>query len=312
MSIALLFPGQGSQRPGMLHALADHPEVDATLRQASEVLGHDVRDLDEEHVLASTVSTQTAIYTAGVAMARALCAEGCKPAAVAGLSVGAYAAAAASGALAFEDGLRLVRKRAQMMEDMFPSGYGLSAIVGLNERQVAELVAQATTPEHPVFVGNINALDQIVVAGAAQGLDTVVTLAQAAGCKKAERLAVRVPSHCPLLETVAQTLLAIVQDLPPRPVRARYMTNRRARPTKDCVKVREDMATNIAHSVRWHDATQGMVEMGTTLFVEVNPGHVLTRLAMAAFAQVKAMALADNTLEDTLLAIREAQERDDF
>lgn len=312
MRVAFLFPGQGSQRPGMLHVLPDHPAVAAVLQEASEILGHDVRDLDAQDVLASTVSTQMAIYTAGVAMARTLAAEGCKPDAVAGLSVGAYAAAATSGALPFGDGLRLVNKRARMMEEMFPSGYGLSAIIGLAEGQVAELVAQASTPEHPVFIGNLNSLDQIVVAGAEAGLDKVVDLAKAAGCKKAERLAVRVPSHCPLLEGVAQTLLASVTALPPTPVRARYITNRRARPTKDCLKIREDMATNIAHSVRWHDGTQVLVEMGTTLFVEMNPGHVLTNLAAAAFPQARAMALADNPLQDVIRAIENAQTEDMF
>jgi malonate decarboxylase epsilon subunit len=311
MSVAFLFPGQGSQRPGMLHALPEHPAVAATLEEASDVLGQDVMGLDEESVLASTVSTQMALYTAGVAVARALDAEDAKPDVVSGLSVGAYAAAATAGAVSFADGLRLVRKRAQTMENMFPSGYGLSAIVGLDEKRVADLVAQATTPEHPIFVGNINALQQIVVAGAVEGLDKIVALATTAGCKKAERLSVRVPSHCPLLEPVAQMLLEDVKGLPPLPVRVQYVSNRRARPTKAGDKIREDIATNIAHSVRWHDATQVMAEMGTTLFVEMNPGHVLANLASASFPQVSSLAMSDSTLDYAAKLVRDLHAREE-
>lgn len=310
MSVAFLYPGQGSQRPQMLHDLPEHPVVAATLEEASDVLGQDVLGLDEESVLASTVSTQMALYIAGVAVARALAAEDATPKFVSGLSVGAYAAAATAGAIAFSDGLRLVRKRAQMMENMFPSGYGLSAIVGLDEEQVSDLVAKATAPERPLFAGNINAPQQIVVAGAVEGLDRIEELATSAGCKKAERLSVRVPSHCPLLEPVAQALTEDVKKLPPLPVRVHYVSNRRARPMRACDKIREDIATNIAHTVRWHDATQVMVEMGASLFIEMSPGHVLTNLASAAFPHVMSIAVSDTTLQHAARTARDVYARE--
>lgn len=308
MTASFLFPGQGSQRPGMLHVLCDHPEVERTLAEASDVLGRDVREFDEEGVLASTVSTQLCIYVAGVGVARALMAEGAQPRAVAGLSVGAYAAATTCGALEFADGVRLVHLRASLMEQKFTTGYGLAAIVGLDEAQVAALVEQATTPAAPVYVANLNAPRQIVVAGAAAGLDDVVERAHAAGCQKAERLAVRVPSHCVLLQDVAERLQKEVAALPPARVRMSYLTNRRARPTRALEQIREDVATNIAHPVRWHDSTEVLVAMGTTLFVELDPGHVLSGLVSAAFPGVAALATSANPFDVVVERIREAGE----
>ena len=115
MTLAYLFPGQGSQRPGMLHALPDHPQARATLQEASDILHQDAYGLDEAQALESTIATQVGIYIAGVAAARSLIAESREPDAVAGLSVGAYSAATVSGALEFEDGLRLVRTRAEIL-----------------------------------------------------------------------------------------------------------------------------------------------------------------------------------------------------
>jgi malonate decarboxylase epsilon subunit len=309
VNVAFLFPGQGSQHPGMLHALPDHPEVTATLREACDVLHRDVYLLDEERALESTIATQIAIYIAGVAVSRSLIAEGAHPDGVAGLSVGAYAAAAVSGAIRFEDGLLLVQKRAEMTAECFPIGYGLSAIVGLDEQQVAKLVAECTTPEHPVFVGNLNAPQQIVIAGSIEGMEKVLALARkSGGCRKAERLAVRIPSHCALFEGVANKLTQAMENLEPRTPSAVYITNRHARPTRAFDRIREDIATNIAHSVRWHDSTQVLVEMGVRLFVEMNPGHVLASLAAGAFPEIRAIAVENSSMDYLLKLIRDLQE----
>lgn len=307
MTVAFLFPGQGSQYPGMLHALPEHPMAAATLAEANDILGRNVLELDEEHTLESTVSTQIAIYIAGVAVARSLAAEGAEPNAVAGLSVGAYAAAATCGALSFPDGLRLVHLRSSLMEASFTTGYGLAAVVGLDEAQVSELVAAATTEEFPVYVGNLNAPRQIVVAGALPGVDRVVELAQAVGCKKAERLAVRVPSHCPLLQGVADTLVEQLSNLAPGAVRCQYMSNLRARPMRALDRIREDFANNIAHPVRWHDSTQVLVEMGTSLFVEMHPGRVLSNLTTEAFPQVTSIATSAMPLDGVVQRVKDAQ-----
>src|SRR5260370_20847413 len=134
MSIAFLYPGQGAQFAGLFRQLLEWAEVNETLQEASQVLGQDVLTLDTEQAFSSTVSVQTALFVSGLAVTRVLQAEGVKPEIVAGLSVGAFAAAVAAEALAYQDGLRLVKLRAELIEKAYPDGYGLSAGVGLNER----------------------------------------------------------------------------------------------------------------------------------------------------------------------------------
>ena len=196
MNTGLLFPGQGSQQPQMLHDLVRHSAVDETLSEVSAVLDFDVRSLDVPEALRSAVSVQLAILTAGVATARALQQSGLAPLAVAGLSVGAFSAAVAADSISLSDAVRLVRSRAEQMEQLYSVGYGLSAIVGLSETQVAKLVDAASIDEHPVFVGNINAPRQIVIAGSNEGMERVLQQARIRGARKAERLDVPVPSHC--------------------------------------------------------------------------------------------------------------------
>src|ERR1700677_2784942 len=188
MKTGILFPGQGSQQPGMLHDLVRHPAVDETLSEVSAVLDLDVRKLDTPEGLQSAVSVQLAILTAGVATARALQRGGLAPLAVAGLSVGAFSAAVAADSISLSDCVRLVRSRAEEMEEMYPVGYGLSAIVGLTEAQVAKLVDAVSIKEHPVFVGNINAPRQVVIAGSNEGMERVLEKARSGGARKAKKL----------------------------------------------------------------------------------------------------------------------------
>ncbi len=255
MKTAILFPGQGSQKPQMLHELVRHPAVDETLSEVSEVLGLDVRTFDAVDALQSSVSVQLAILTAGVATARALQQGGLEPLAVAGLSVGAFSAAVAAGSITLADAVRLVRLRAEQMERMYPTGYGLSAIVGLSETQVAKLVAAENSEEHPVFVGNINAPRQIVIAGSNDGMERVLQKARAQGARKAERLDVAVPSHCTLLQPVADSLHLQLQSICVRDPKPIYLANVTARAVRTAQGVARDLADNIAHGVRWHDAT---------------------------------------------------------
>ena len=157
MSIAFIFPGRGSQSSGMLHQLLDHPEVDRMLDEISEVLRSDVRQLNSDQSPDLTVPMQIALLAAGVATARALMEQRVDPAAVSGFSVGAFSAAVTAGVLSLKDAVALVKLRAEQTMKLYPNGYGLSAIVGLNESQVTKIVKAVTSVQHPVFVGNINA-----------------------------------------------------------------------------------------------------------------------------------------------------------
>lgn len=300
MSVAFLFPGQGSQVPGMLHSLPDHPDVTRTLDEASAALDRDVRDLDSAAALKSTVSVQLALLTAGVALARALATEGVQAEAVAGLSVGAFAAAVHGGVVSFPQAIELVQQRAEMMMGLYPTGYGLAAIIGLTEGQVSALVEKAHTADTPVYVGNINAPRQIVIAGCDEGMARVLEAAGKSGARKAERLQVSVPSHCPLLEPVAAALRITLESMELEQPRAIYVGNVKARALRVAPAIAEDLATNIAHAVRWHDATTVLEELGCRLFLEMPPGHVLSDLAREAFPEVRTLALGQSTLKGAL------------
>jgi malonate decarboxylase epsilon subunit len=296
MSIAFLFPGQGSQVPGMLHDLPDHDAIAGTLDELSESLGANVRGLDSAEALQSTVSVQLALLTSGVAVARALFEEGIEPEAVAGLSVGAFGAAVAAGVLNLADGVRLVKERAEGMVKLYPHGYGLAAIVGLTEKQVSTLVGEAYTEQNPVYVGNINAPRQIVIAGSNEGMNKVLQAARKSGARKAVRLDVSEPSHCPLLEPVADALKKSFQALHLQQPKTVYVGNVTGRALRSAEAISEDLATNIAHGVRWYDATTVLEELGCRLFLEMPPGHVLSELGREAFADVRTLAVGETSL----------------
>ena len=300
MSVAFLFPGQGSQVPGMLHTLPDHPAIGRTLDEVSESLGENVLELDSTEALRSTVSVQLALLASGVAVARALIAEGVEPGAVAGMSVGAFAAAVAAGALDVDDGVRLVKQRAEGMVKLYPKGYGLAAIVGLTEKQVSTLVEAAHTEQNPVYVGNINAPRQIVIAGSDEGMDKVLEAARKSGARKAVRLNVSEPSHCPLLEPVADALRESLQAIHLQPPKTVYVGNVTGRALRSAEAISEDLASNIAHGVRWYDATTVLEELGCRLFLEMPPGHVLSELAREAFPGVRTLAVGETSLKDAL------------
>src|ERR1700720_4687582 len=206
MSVAFLYPGQGAQIPGILPQVSGRAQTTWTLQEASQVLGHDVLTLDTKQALSSTVSVQLALFVSGVAATRIMHAEGVEPDVVAGLSVGAFAAAVAAGALAFKDGLNLVKLRAELMEKAYPQGYGLAAVVGLSETHLSQIVSEFNQPASPVFVGNLNAPTQFVIAGSDSGMEAVLNRAKDEGARTAKRLSVSVPSHCVLLKSVADEL----------------------------------------------------------------------------------------------------------
>jgi malonate decarboxylase epsilon subunit len=212
------------------------------------------------------------------------------------MSVGAFGAAVACGTLSFADALRLVRLRGELMQAAFPSGYGLAALVGLDESRVQGLVEQVRTAGRPAYVSNINVPRQIVVAGSDAALSAVTTLALQHGASRAERLAVSVPSHCPLLAPVADRLVREMALLPLRPPVAPYVSNRGGRALWDAGAIREDLATNVAHPVRWYDTLEVLRELGATIFLEMVPGHVSTQLVERWLPGVRAVSITERGL----------------
>ena len=249
--------------------------------------------------------SSSALLTAGVGTARALMALGVEPTAVSGLSVGAFAAAVIAGVLSLRDAVELVRLRAERMSTLYPSGYGLSAIVGLNESQVAKIVSAATSDEAPVFIGNINAPRQIVIAGADVAMDRVLDEARRRGARKAVRLHVSVPSHCPLLQPVAELLERRISSVALGTPQVTYVGNVNARPMRTAELVARDVVNNIAHGVRWYDATTVLKELGCALFLEMPPGHVLSDLANESLPGVRAVPIEATVLPRILRLVRE-------
>jgi malonate decarboxylase epsilon subunit len=300
--LALMFPGQGAQTDGFLHDLPPHRAVRDTLEEASQVLGVDVLTLDTQHALRSTVAVQAGLTIAGVAIARALADEQLVPEISAGLSVGAYAAAVSCGAVRFADALKMVRRRAELMEAAYPCGYGLAAISGLNEHQLEQLAARhADEQQQHVYIGNVNAPRQIVIAGANDALDAFIVRALAAGARKATRLAVSVPSHCELLAHATDKLVAYASAVPFHTPRGIYIGNRGGRPLYTADAIRDDLVTNMRYTVRWFDALTAMQEMGARVLIEAPPGQVLTDIARENFPDVTALE-ASNFSFDRLVA----------
>ncbi|PTB20254.1 malonate decarboxylase subunit epsilon [Trinickia symbiotica] len=303
--LACLFPGQGAQSAGFLHRLPPHPVVRTTIAEASDALSLDVLTIDTPDALRSSVAVQVGLVVAGVATARRIAADGFDIALTSGLSVGAYAAAVTSGAIAFADAVRLVAKRAELMERAYPSGYGLSAIDGLTEHEVERLAGGAAADAASrVYVANVNAPRQIVVTGSNVALDVFNARALAAGAHRAKRLDVSVPSHCELLADASDELLAYAADIPLQAPRAVYVGNRTARPLRTAEAIRDDLATNMRHTVRWFDALTVIIELGATVLVEAPPGQVLTSIARIAYPDVTALS-ACATPDERLIPLLE-------
>ncbi len=306
MGVALLFPGQGSQRAGMLARLGDQAAARKTFDEANDILGYDICRRDDETSLRSTVYVQLALLTSGVASARVLEAGGVRIDAVAGHSVGAFAAAVCARAMAFRDALRAVLERALAMEELFPSGYGMGAVLGLRESVVRDVVAHANEPSRPVYVANMNAPTQFVIAGMVAPLDEALSRAREAGAHRAERLNVAVPSHCPLLAPVQARLEKTLANVAFRAPQFTYVGSVGPRLVRDADALREDLAAGVAHEVRWYDATTMLVELGATLFIEMVPGRVLTDLAQVAFPHTRAVALDDVGVQSAAALARRA------
>ena len=296
MSSLLVFPGQGAQRTGMLQALPGD-----VLAEASDALGEDVRQLDSAQALASTRAVQLCLLITGVVHARQLQRT---PDFVAGLSIGAYPAAVIAGALDFADAVRLVSLRGELMQQAYPQGYGMTALIGPQLSTVEALLAEIHSPQTPVYLANINADNQTVIAGSDAAMQRVADRIKGNGVAK--RLAVSVPSHCALLDEPAQVLARAF--VPLRAPRITYLSSTRARPIHNPDQLRDDLAFNMCRIVDWRGTVQSAYERGVRLQIELPPGSVLTGLSRRVFEHGTVIACEGARL-DTLQALLEEEER---
>lgn len=288
MKILFTFPGQGTQRPGMLHNL---PDGAALLAEVRAVLGAETDKLDTPEALQHTRAVQLCLLIAGVAWANELIRHDVKPDIVSGLSIGAYPAAVIAGALDFRDALRLVALRGDLMEQAYPQGYGLTAIVGLTLSQVEKLMLGSGT-----FLANLNAETQIVIAGRDEDMAAVARQALKVGASKATRLAVSVPSHCALLDKPAAELANAFKSVTlSRPLRA-YLSGTTGRVLWEPQKIADDLAFNMARTVQWQDAMVSANQRDARLAIEMPPGSVLTGLTHLAGWQGEAICMERNSV----------------
>ncbi len=283
MTLAMVFPGQGSQSQGMLADLAaQHPEVTDTYAQASNILGYDLWDLVQNgplEKLNGTIVTQPAMLAAGVAtwkLWQKL--DAAPPAAMAGHSLGEYTALVCAGAIEFRDAVGLVQRRAELMHDAVPAGEGaMAAILGLDDQAVREVCESASGSAVAEAV-NFNSPGQVVVAGHRGAIERVIELAKAAGARRAIMLAVSVPSHSSLMIPAGEALVESLQAAAFQAPLITVINAVDAIPYSDASDIRERLSRQIASPVRWVDTVQRLIADGATSIFECGPGRVLTGL----------------------------------
>jgi [acyl-carrier-protein] S-malonyltransferase len=281
-SIALLFPGQGSQAVGMGKELAaKYPVARQTFDEADEALGYQLSQLcfeGPEEKLRLTEITQPAILTASVAAWRVLREKGVNPSFVAGHSLGEYSAHVAAGTLSFPDAVRTVRNRGQYMQEAVPVGAGaMAAILGMDLEKVRAVCAEAARNE-VCEPANINSAEQIVISGQAAAVERATQLASERGAKRAIMLSVSAPFHCSLMKPAQDRLAADLQSLEFQKPGVPIVCNVDAELVEDADRARDALVRQVTGAVKWDPSMRLLITKGIQVFVEVGPGKVLCGL----------------------------------
>jgi [acyl-carrier-protein] S-malonyltransferase len=296
---ALLFPGQGSQSVAMLDAWGDHPAVRETLAEASTALGEDIGKLIREgpkEALDLTTNTQPVMLTAGIACWRAWRAEGgAEPAAVAGHSLGEYAALVAAGALTLTDALPVVRFRAQAMQDAVPVGAGaMAAILGLDAQSVRDGCAEAAMASGEVVEAvNFNDPKQTVIAGSKAGVEKGCEVLKAKGAKRAMLLPVSAPFHSSLMRPAAERLREKLAAVSLKAPRFPVVNNIDVAVVEDPAAIRDALYRQAFCAVRWVEVVQALRARGLVYLIECGPGKALAGMVKRIDPEAKTMTMFD-------------------
>jgi len=278
-SIALLFPGQGSQAIGMGRDLAEkYPIARQTFEEADHALGYKLSQLcfeGPEERLRLTEVTQPAILTVSIAALRVLETQIPKPAFVAGHSLGEYSAHVASGTITFSDAVRTVRNRGKYMQEAVPVGVGaMAAILGMELDKITPICTEAAQGE-VCAPANINSPEQVVISGNTTAVERAVTLAEERGAKKAKLLPVSAPFHCSLMKPAQDRLQIDLDKLsmskPVYPVAC----NVDAELVTEPIKALDTLVRQVTGSVKWEQCIRLLIAQGVQTFIEVGPGKVL-------------------------------------
>lgn len=306
MKIAFVFPGQGSQSAGMLDAFADNAAVRDVLTRAGDALDQDIAGLianGPADALNLTTNTQPVMLAAGAAIYAAWQAAGGRaPDVMAGHSLGEYTALVAAGVLSLEDGVRLVRIRADAMQTAVPVGAGgMAAILGLDDDAVRQACRDAAQGE-VVEAVNFNAPAQVVIAGHKAAVERACAAAKAAGAKRALPLPVSAPFHSSLLLPAADVLAAALAETQLAAPKVPVINNVDVAAPTDPAQIRDALVRQAWHPVRWVETVRAMKAQGVTHIVECGPGKVLAGLVKRIDGDLTALAITDPASLEAALA----------
>ncbi|MGO3858331.1 ACP S-malonyltransferase [Neisseriaceae bacterium CLB008] len=295
MALAFFFPGQGSQSLNMMAGFDGVDVVKQTFAEASTALGEDLWAMmngDDAAVINETVNTQPLMLVAGVATYRAYLAAGGKvPTVMAGHSLGEYTALVAAGSLDFADAVKLVRLRAQLMQEAVPVGEGaMAAVLGLSDEDVKAVCAEAAQGE-VVEAVNFNATGQVVIAGQTEAVNRAMALAKEKGAKRALPLPVSVPAHSSLLKGASEKLAAALADVVVQTPAIRVIHNADVASFDAPDDIKAALVRQLYSPVLWTDTVNLLAEEGVTVAAECGPGKVLAGLCKRINDQVKCSAL---------------------
>ena len=282
-NLAFVFPGQGSQKIGMLAELAEqNPIIEKTFSEASEVLGYDMWDLIQQGAqedINLTQRTQPILLTCSVAIWRLWNEKlGATPSQMAGHSLGEWSALVCANVIDFADGLRIVEARGKYMQQAVPVGQGaMAAIIGLNDKAILDACAEAGDLG-VVDAVNFNAPGQVVIAGSNDAVERAMDICKAAGAKRALPLPVSAPFHTSLMKPAADNLAEMVNAVSFRAPEVPIMHNVHARNEQDPEAIKALMLEQIYSPVKWVDCVKQLKEGGVSTLVECGPGKVLSGL----------------------------------
>jgi [acyl-carrier-protein] S-malonyltransferase len=308
MSVAFVFPGQGSQQAGMGRALAEaFPESRAVFEEADRALGFPLSSLcfsGPEAELQLTANTQPAILATSIAALRPLAARGLRPSWVAGHSLGEYSALVAAGALSLSDALVLVRRRGQYMQEAVPIGAGAMAAVLALELPAVERACREAAGDEVVSPANVNSPGQVVIAGHAAAVERAGERCRAAGAKRVVRLPVSAPFHCALMEPAQERLAPDLRAVALRDPEVPLVNNVEARVVRTAGECRDGLLRQVSAPVLWQQSVERLVELGVTTFVELGPGSVLSALVRKTARAARALNVdSPESLAATLQAL---------